>query len=103
MAIVVEPYAPPDRDAVAALIVGIQQGELGVPITLDDQPDLQDVPGFYQRGAGGCCCPTMASWRPSCWRRAVGFRRPTTRSSRAGSTPASSRRCAPGSASTTAP
>jgi len=49
----IAPYTDRDRDAVAALIVGIQRGELGVPITLDDQPDLQDVPAFYGRGDGG--------------------------------------------------
>jgi N-acetylglutamate synthase-like GNAT family acetyltransferase len=40
-------------DAVVALILPIQQTEFGVPITLADQPDLQNVPGFYQRGHGG--------------------------------------------------
>ena len=51
--IVIAPYADRDRDRVAALIVGIQRDELGVPITLEDQPDLLDVPGFYGRGDGG--------------------------------------------------
>eukprot|EP01037_Dinobryon_pediforme_P030092 gene30092-34021_t len=38
---------------VVALIVGIQAGEFGVQITAADQPDLADIPGFYQSGAGG--------------------------------------------------
>ncbi|MGY2735328.1 GNAT family N-acetyltransferase [Sphingomonas sp. UYP23] len=38
---------------VVALIVGIQAGEFGIPITAADQPDLADIPGFYQSGAGG--------------------------------------------------
>jgi N-acetylglutamate synthase-like GNAT family acetyltransferase len=49
----IEPFAPVHADAVVALILPIQQTEFGVPITLADQPDLQDVPGFYQRGSGG--------------------------------------------------
>jgi GNAT superfamily N-acetyltransferase len=39
-------------DGVASLIVPIQRDEFGIPITLADQPDLADIPGFYQRGAG---------------------------------------------------
>ena len=48
----VVPFDPQYEDVVGALIVGIQRDEFGVPITLEDQPDLQDIPGFYQRGAG---------------------------------------------------
>ncbi len=39
-------------DAVPALILGIQQGEFAVPITLEDQPDLLDVAGTYLQGRG---------------------------------------------------
>jgi GNAT superfamily N-acetyltransferase len=42
-----------DCDAVIALVLDIQRGEFGVPITLADQPDLADVAGFYQVGRGG--------------------------------------------------
>lgn len=49
----IAPYAPHDRDAVAAFILGVQRGEFGLPISLEDQPDLLDVPGFYLRGAHG--------------------------------------------------
>jgi GNAT superfamily N-acetyltransferase len=49
----VEPWQSPCRDALNAFILAIQQGEFGVPITLADQPDLLDVPGFYLRGDGG--------------------------------------------------
>jgi N-acetylglutamate synthase-like GNAT family acetyltransferase len=45
-------YKPADRDGVATLIVSIQRGEFGIPITYDDQPDLKDIPGFYQQGSG---------------------------------------------------
>jgi hypothetical protein len=38
--------------AVPALIVGIQREEFGVPITAEEQPDLQQIPEFYQTDAG---------------------------------------------------
>lgn len=41
-------YAAP----VAELILSIQRGEFGMPITLDDQPDLRDIAAFYQKGNG---------------------------------------------------
>ena len=50
--ITIETFAPRHAEAVAALILPIQRSEFGIPITLDDQPDLRDVPGVYQRGAG---------------------------------------------------
>lgn len=34
---------------VLELILGIQQNEFGLPITAGDQPDLADIPEFYQR------------------------------------------------------
>lgn len=48
----VRPFDPAHADDVAALIVRIQREEFGIPITLADQPDLSDIPAFYQRGAG---------------------------------------------------
>lgn len=48
----IQPFDPAHQDAVATLITTIQRGEFGIPITLADQPDLQDIPGFYRRGAG---------------------------------------------------
>lgn len=48
----IAPYSPPYADAVASLILPIQQAEFGIPITLEDQPDLQDIPAFYQHGYG---------------------------------------------------
>jgi GNAT superfamily N-acetyltransferase len=53
MTVQVLPYAPGDRSEVVTLVLGIQRGEFGVPITLDDQPDLADVPAHYQKAAGG--------------------------------------------------
>lgn len=46
------PFSPAYATGVTGLILPIQREEFGVPITLDDQPDLLDVPGFYRRGAG---------------------------------------------------
>jgi N-acetylglutamate synthase-like GNAT family acetyltransferase len=34
-------------------VLDIQRNEFGVPITIDDQPDLAQIPAFYQRGRGG--------------------------------------------------
>ena len=46
----VVPFAPRHADGVVAVILPIQQSEFGIPITLGAQPDLQDIPNFYQRG-----------------------------------------------------
>jgi N-acetylglutamate synthase-like GNAT family acetyltransferase len=37
---------------VNSLIIGIQAGEFSIPITLDEQPDLFDIDGFYRHGQG---------------------------------------------------
>ncbi|MFZ1218524.1 MAG: GNAT family N-acetyltransferase [Chthoniobacterales bacterium] len=52
MDVKVVPFSSQHVEAVGALIVGIQRDEFQIPITLEDQPDLQDIPNFYQRGAG---------------------------------------------------
>ncbi|HYM34558.1 MAG TPA: GNAT family N-acetyltransferase, partial [Steroidobacteraceae bacterium] len=39
-------------DGVVSVILPIQQKEFSIPITLDAQPDLQDIPNFYQQGDG---------------------------------------------------
>ncbi len=46
------PFASNHVEAVGALIVGIQRDEFHIPITLEDQPDLENIPAFYQQGAG---------------------------------------------------
>ena len=48
----VREFAPADAEAVAAVILPIQQEEFGIPITLKAQPDLGDIRGFYRRGCG---------------------------------------------------
>ena len=50
---IVRPYQPKDEAGVVALILPIQQGEFGIPITAADQPDLRSIPTFYQSGLGG--------------------------------------------------
>jgi GNAT superfamily N-acetyltransferase len=53
MRFVVEPFQSEQRQRVIDHILGIQRGEFGVPITLADQPDLDDVPAFYGQARGG--------------------------------------------------
>ncbi|RFM30464.1 GNAT family N-acetyltransferase [Deminuibacter soli] len=50
------PFTKKYGAAVATLITHIQQNEFNVPVTLADQPDLQDIPGFYQQGRGNFWC-----------------------------------------------
>ncbi|MEM7061778.1 MAG: GNAT family N-acetyltransferase [Cyanobacteria bacterium P01_B01_bin.77] len=45
-------FQPEDALAVAGLILPIQQSEFGIPITLEAQPDLLNIQGFYQRNRG---------------------------------------------------
>ena len=46
------PFASAHADSVIAVILPIQQSEFSIPITLDEQPDLRNIPAFYQRGYG---------------------------------------------------
>jgi GNAT superfamily N-acetyltransferase len=46
------PFAPRYADGVVSVILPIQQAEFDIPITLDAQPDLNDIPAYYQRGDG---------------------------------------------------
>ena len=48
----IRPFEPQDATAVASVILPIQQDEFGIPISLAAQPDLTDIPDFYQRGNG---------------------------------------------------
>lgn len=45
-------YSPEHAAGAVSVILRIQQEEFGIPITLDAQPDLKDIPGFYRTGAG---------------------------------------------------
>jgi N-acetylglutamate synthase-like GNAT family acetyltransferase len=46
------PYAARDLAGVRQCILEIQQREFGFPITWEDQPDLDDIAGWYRAGAG---------------------------------------------------
>ena len=46
------PFTPKYAKSVVDVILPIQQLEFEISISLEAQPDLQDIPGFYQRGAG---------------------------------------------------
>jgi GNAT superfamily N-acetyltransferase len=46
-------FVKADEQGVTNLILPIQQGEFGVPVTLRDQPDLLEIPAFYQTDGGG--------------------------------------------------
>ncbi|MCP4755340.1 MAG: GNAT family N-acetyltransferase [Proteobacteria bacterium] len=50
--VTVTPFENKYEDQVISLIVSIQQNEFGLPITAQDQPDLQNIQDFYQNGNG---------------------------------------------------
>ncbi len=46
------PFAAVQRRAVANLVLNIQRREFGIPVTLEEQPDLVDIAGFFRTGVG---------------------------------------------------
>lgn len=50
--VIIQSFEEKYADAVAGLIVPIQQIEFGVPVTLADQPDLQEISTYYFKGNG---------------------------------------------------
>ena len=46
------PFSLQYADGVVSVILPIQQAEFEIPITLDAQPDLKNIPAFYQRDDG---------------------------------------------------
>ena len=48
----IETYTDIHKKDVADLILHIQNTEFGIPITLALQPDLNEIPGFYQTNNG---------------------------------------------------
>lgn len=48
----IQAYRPEHAQGVVDVILPIQQEEFGIPITLEGQPDLKDIAGFYQKGHG---------------------------------------------------
>jgi len=51
MDVMIVPYVESYKDQVVTLVTSIQR-EFGVPVTYEDQPDLQDIAGTFQKGAG---------------------------------------------------
>ncbi|GAB4358740.1 MAG: GNAT family N-acetyltransferase [Kiloniellaceae bacterium] len=52
MTVNIVPFAADHTTGVRDLIVPIQREEFDIDITYEDQPDLQDVDGFYRKGCG---------------------------------------------------
>ena len=50
--ILIRTFEPGDEQGIADVILPIQRKEFGIAITAADQPDLTDIPGFYQTGKG---------------------------------------------------
>ena len=50
--VIIETYTDMNRKAVTDLILHIQNVEFGIPITLELQPDLNQIAGFYQTNNG---------------------------------------------------
>jgi GNAT superfamily N-acetyltransferase len=46
------PYQPQHREEVISLVLNIQQNEFNVPVTLEGQPDLHDIPRYCQINKG---------------------------------------------------
>jgi N-acetylglutamate synthase-like GNAT family acetyltransferase len=46
------PFSEHHLSGVVDVILPIQQSEFSIPITLEAQPDLLDIPGYYQKGSG---------------------------------------------------
>lgn len=56
MQIQIVPYQQQYDEAIANLVISIQQHEFNIKITLADQPDLQDIDNFYCQGSGNFWC-----------------------------------------------
>lgn len=50
--ITIQPFENQDTDQIVELILNIQQNEFQVPITINEQQDLLNIPTFYQHGKG---------------------------------------------------
>ncbi len=50
--ITIQPFKNQDTEQIVNLILNIQQNEFQVPITINEQQDLLDIPNFYQQKKG---------------------------------------------------
>ena len=48
----IQPFENQDTSQIVNLILNIQQNEFQVPITINEQQDLLNIPSFYQQGKG---------------------------------------------------
>ncbi len=61
----IESYHHRHKAGVLDLIVNIQRKEFGIRITAEDQPDLNEIPAYYQAGLGNF-------WVAHCSHRIIG-------------------------------
>ena len=59
--VAITPFLPRDLARVLEVILPIQNDEFGVGPGLEAQPDLADIPAFYQTGSGGFWCAKIGS------------------------------------------
>jgi N-acetylglutamate synthase-like GNAT family acetyltransferase len=52
-------FDPTMTEQVISLILSIQVGEFGISITRNEQPDLLNIPAFYQKGNGNFWCAIL--------------------------------------------
>ena len=57
--IIINKYTPIYQKDVVGLVLSIQQQEFNIPITLEDQPDLQNIEHFFQNGNGNFWVATI--------------------------------------------
>lgn len=50
--IIIQPFENQDTEQIVNLILNIQQNEFQVPITINEQQDLLEIPNFYQQKKG---------------------------------------------------
>ena len=50
--ITIQPFENQDTNHIVHLILNIQQNEFQIPITINEQQDLLNIPTFYQHGKG---------------------------------------------------
>lgn len=59
----IQTYQPEHQQGIIDLVLSIQQIEFKVPITLEDQPDLLNIPEVYLQGRGNFWVATNAENR----------------------------------------
>lgn len=65
--ILIQPFFGTDAETqgVAKLVLSIQRDEFEIPITFEDQPDLQDIKRFFQFGNGNFWLALDVSKQPA--------------------------------------